>query len=46
MPVNKCSIFFLHACGRMMEVFHDALADLKTVEKRWRLDVMAIRGEN
>ena len=35
----------LHAHG-WTEVFHEALVDLKTVGKRWRLEVMAIRGEN
>ena len=27
-------------------VFHEALVDLKTEGKRWRVEVMAIRGEN
>ena len=35
----------LHAHG-WTEVFLEALADLRTLVKRWRLEVMAIRGEN
>ena len=50
MPVyerSRVKIFLVCAqTNGLTEVFHEALVDLKTVGKRWRLEVMAIRGEN